>query len=97
MPQFVLYCLDGEEGAELRAQHRPSHLEHVRGSGLVRIAGPMLDAEGKPVGSLLIVEADDIEAARAFSAADPFSKVGVFASVDIKPFNMSFVDMPAQS
>lgn len=94
MPQFVMYCLDGEKGAELRPQLRPSHLDHVRGSGLVRIAGPMLDAEGKPVGSLLIVEAEDIEAVRTFSAADPYSKAGVFASVEIRPFTMSFVDMP---
>lgn len=95
MPQFVMYCLDGEKGAELRPQIRERHLAHLRGSGLVRIAGPMLDADGKPVGSLLIIEAEDIEAVRQFSAADPYSMAGVFASVEIRPFTMSVVDMPA--
>ncbi len=95
MPQFVMYCLDGAKVADLRPQVRESHLAYLRGSGLVRIAGPMLDAEGKPVGSLLIVEAEDIEAVRAFSAADPYNLAGVFASVEIRPFALSIADLPS--
>ena len=95
MPQFVLYCVDSDRGAELRPQHRPSHLEYIRGSGMVRLAGPMSDAAGKTIGSLLIVEAEDMAAAQAFSEGDPFRKLGVYQSVEINPFVISHFDMPA--
>lgn len=36
----VMYCLDGERGAELRPRIRENQLAHGRGSGIVRIAGP---------------------------------------------------------
>ena len=41
-------------------------------------------------GSLLVIEADDIAAARAFAAADPYAKAGLFASVDIRPWKWIF-------
>jgi uncharacterized protein len=94
MPYFAMYCLDGEKGAELRPQVRENHLAHLRSSGMVRLAGPMLDEAGKPVGSLLVVEAEGIDAARSFAATDPYAKAGVFASVEIRPYAISILDMP---
>ena len=90
---FVLHCVDAPGAAPLRAQHRPAHLEHIRNSGKVRVAGPLLDEDEAMIGSLIIVEARDMEAARAFSQADPFSREGVFGSVDIQRFAMSFTDL----
>jgi uncharacterized protein len=97
MPHFVVYCIDSDRAADLRPQHRPAHLDHLRGSGMVRLAGPMSDDAGKTIGSLLIVEADDLAAARAFSEADPFRKLGVYQSVDIHPFAISVLDLPASA
>lgn len=94
VPHFVLNCRDAKGSAEIRPLHRDAHVAHVRGSGIVRIAGPMVDDAGVPVGSLLIVEADDLAAARAFADADPYAAAGVFASVDIAPFCMTYVDLP---
>ena len=95
MPHYVLHCIDGEKGAQLRPLVRESHLAHVRGSGLVRLAGPLLNDSGSPIGSLLIVETADLAAAQAFADADPYRVEGVFASVGITPINLSYVDMPA--
>jgi uncharacterized protein YciI len=35
------------------------------------------------LGSLLIVDFEDRQAAEAFAAADPYAKAGLFAQVDI--------------
>jgi uncharacterized protein len=51
------------------------------------IARPFLGPDGKPSGSLLILATDDLEAAKALAAEDPYAKAGLFASVDIRPWN----------
>jgi len=40
--------------------------------------------------ALVVIEADDIEAARAIAGGDPFARVGLFETVDIKPWNWVF-------
>ena len=70
-----------------------SHLEHLNrlnAEGTLKMAGPFLDAEGKPNGSLVIVSAETIEAAKAIADSDPYTKAGLFESVEVKPFNWVF-------
>jgi uncharacterized protein YciI len=72
---------------------RPVHLEHLNrlnAEGTLKMAGPFLDAEGKPNGSLVIVSAETIEAAKAIADSDPYTKAGLFESVEVKPFNWVF-------
>lgn len=86
MPLFALIGRDGPRGAELRPQHRPAHLQHMRplaAAGRVRYAGPLLDHAGKPCGSLVIFEASDLDEARAIAARDPYVAHGVFASHEL--------------
>ena len=67
MALFCLHCLDNEtDGAALRAAARPAHLEWAGGLGpIVRMAGPRLDSEGRMVGSVFLIEAGSLAAARA--------------------------------
>jgi hypothetical protein len=37
-------------------------------------------------GTLLVVEAADMDAVRAFVAGDPYTEAGVYARVEIRPF-----------
>ena len=53
----------------------------------VRLAGPRLDEKGEMCGSMFVIEAEDLAAAKAFSTDDPYAKAGLFASVEITPFN----------
>ena len=62
----------------------------MNAKGTLKFAGPFLDEEGKPNGSLVVVEAADKAAAAAISAADPYAKAGLFAEVDIKPWTWVF-------
>ena len=50
-------------------------------------AGPFTEPDGQTMnGSLIVVEASSLEAARKIGAGDPFAKAGVFASVEIRPW-----------
>jgi hypothetical protein len=91
LPLFVLHCIDRPGSGDTRAAHRDAHLAHVRGSGVTKLAGPMLDEAGQIAGSLVVIEADDLAAARNFAAEDPYSQAGVFERVDIRPFRLGYV------
>jgi uncharacterized protein len=84
MPYFAIHCIDKPAAGDLRAATRGRHLEHVAGAGeRLLVAGPLLDDEGAPIGSLLIVDFDDRRAAIQFAADDPYAQAGLFASVAV--------------
>lgn len=83
----VLHCLDREDGGEIRQANRPAHLEFARARSEIRLAGPLLSGDGeRMIGSLFVLEVDDLDAARAFNAADPYTRAGLFARVEVHPF-----------
>ncbi len=84
MPLYALICTDKADRQELRAATREAHLAYLRGSTATRQAGPFLDGEGRPCGSLVVIEAADRAAAEAWAAADPYAQAGLFAKVRIE-------------
>lgn len=89
MPLYVLTAADKPNALELRMANRQAHIDYVRGSGLVKIGGPLLDAAGEMTGSMLLIEAEDLAAAQAFAAADPYAKAGLFERVELRPFKLT--------
>lgn len=90
---FAFVCKDKPGRLNVRMEARPAHVEHLNklnAEGTLKMAGPFLDTEGKPNGSLVVVSAETIEAAKAIADADPYTKAGLFESVEIKPFNWVF-------
>ena len=87
MPLFALICTDKPDSLELRVQTRPAHLDYLGATDAVRLGGPTLDGAGKPSGSILVIEAEDLAAAQAFAKGDPYALAGLFAKVEIRPFN----------
>jgi uncharacterized protein YciI len=89
VPLFSLVCIDKPDSLALRQSTRPAHLDYMDATGLVRLGGPLLDPQGEsPIGSLLIVEADDLAAVEAFAAADPYAQAGLFERVEIRPYRV---------
>ena len=69
---------------ELRAAVRPQHLAYLEASlAHIVLAGPLLDDDGRPIGSMLLMDFPDRKAAVAFAAEDPYAKAGLFASVAV--------------
>ena len=86
MPLFALIGRDGPRGAELRKLHREAHLAGIASldrAGRIRHAGPLLDDAGLPVGSVVVFEADSLDAARALAAGDPYVVEGVFERYEV--------------
>lgn len=84
MPYFAIHCIDKPDSSDLRAETRPAHLEHI-GTVFdkVLVAGPLLDRDDKPMGSLLIIDFPERKDAVTFAAADPYALAGLFASVAV--------------
>jgi uncharacterized protein YciI len=84
---FALICTDKPNSVDLRLKVRPDHLAFLETLGVnLKAAGPFVDDDGKPTGSLVIINADDMAAAKAAAARDPYAIAGLFLSVEIKPW-----------
>lgn len=94
---FALICMDKPNSLELRQQSRPDHLKFLEslGSGL-KAAGPFTDDDGKPTGSLVVIEAADRAAIAEIAARDPYAVAGLFSSVEIKPWKWLIKNPEAQ-
>lgn len=90
---FALICTDKPDAFDQRMATRPAHLAYLESRmGELVQAGALLDADGKPRGSLLVIDVADRPAAEAFAAGDPYAKAGVFESAVIRPFRVVFKD-----
>ena len=86
MPWFALIARDRPDGLEHRKQHRPAHLEHMArldAAGRLRYGGPLLTEKGAMMGSLIVLEADDLESAKRAYAEDPYIVHGLFETFDV--------------
>lgn len=95
MPTYALIGHDGPRGRELRKHHREAHLtrlEAIAREGRIRHAGPLLDDAGLPRGSLVVFDAESLEAAKALAAADPYVSEGVFERYAVYETRVVFRD-----
>ena len=84
---FALICTDKPNTLELRQQSRPAHLKFLEGlGGSLKAAGPFIDDEGKPTGSLVVIEAANCAAIAEIAGRDPYAIAGLFASIEIRPW-----------
>lgn len=91
---FAMIAKDKKGAIDKRLAVRPVHLQHLDSLGQqLRLAGALLDADGTPEGSLVVVEAGTLEAATAIFNADPFVSEGIFESIEIKPWRLAYDHM----
>lgn len=84
---FMVAAFDKPGMLETRLKVRSEHLDYLKSLGdRIKIGGGMLNEDDQPLGSLLIIEADDRGAVDALLQDDPYSKAGVFERVDIRPW-----------
>lgn len=90
---FAILCTDRPGQLQLRLDTRPAHVDFLNGlnaDGKLKFAGPFLDEDGRPNGSIVMIEADDRAAAEAIAAGDPYAEAGLFETVEIRPWNWVF-------
>jgi uncharacterized protein YciI len=67
----------------VRIENRQAHLDYIAASGVVEMAGPLLDDAGQMCGSLVILTVDTLQKAQDWVANDPYAKAGLFASTTL--------------
>jgi uncharacterized protein YciI len=83
MPLYAITCKDKPGALETRLATRPTHLDYLNNSQNLKLAGALLDDDGNPIGSIIVVEAEDKAAAQAQADNDPFTAAGVFERVEV--------------
>jgi uncharacterized protein YciI len=84
MPSFALMCFDKPGALPIRVATREAHLAYLQSHKLDRYGGPLLDENDQACGSLIVIEVEDLAAARAFADNDPYAKAGLFERVEIR-------------
>ncbi|WP_439153649.1 YciI family protein [Yoonia sp.] len=82
--RFALMTKDKPGALQTRLDNREAHLAYIADTDVVEMAGPVLDADGQMCGSLIVLEVDDLAAARAWADNDPYAKAGLFSDVTLK-------------
>ena len=86
---FALIAHDRPNAVARRLELRPDHLKHLDALGdTLVLAGPFLAENGDMVGSIVVIEAETLEAARGIFGRDPFMSGNLFDSVTIKPWKL---------
>ena len=87
--QFIITARDGANMLDRRMAVRPRHLEGMaRLSDHIVCAGGILDGEGRPKGSVLVMEFDDRMRLEEYLAAEPYVVEGVWEKIEVEPMNV---------
>lgn len=79
---FAVICRDKPGALQTRLDTRAAHLAYIEATGIVRMAGPFLEA-GQMCGSLVVLECESLAEAQAWAAHDPYAKAGLFDTVSV--------------
>lgn len=83
----ALMAKDKPDALQTRLDNREAHVDYLKSSGTVVQAGPFLDEAGQMIGSLIILDVPDMEAARQWCTFDPYTKADLFQSVELIRWN----------
>jgi uncharacterized protein YciI len=87
VPLYVISWLDKPNSLQTRVGAREAHLDYIKAQGgKVKLGGPYLDEAGQMIGSLMVVEAESLDEAKAFHAQDPYRLAGLFESSSVTPW-----------
>lgn len=82
---YIIYQEDGPDSKALRKAHKPAHFAYLEEhEDILVLGGAMLaDDNETRIGSVLILNVPNKEAAERFSENEPLRKAGTFSSVKI--------------
>ena len=82
---IALIARDKPGALQTRLDNRSAHLAYIEETGVVSQAGPLLDGDSM-IGSLIILDVEDLAAAQFWADGDPYAKAGLFQSVELIPW-----------
>ncbi len=91
MKTFLIVCKDKKNSLKKRLNNRDNHLNYLKTlKDKLIMAGPLLNKNGKPKGSVLVIKFDNKTNLKDFLKKDPYKKVNLFESVSIEEFKRVF-------
>ena len=84
---YVFFGTDKPGHAAVRAECRELHRSYIRTrrNGVVAVVGgPTFGTDGQMNGTMLVLEADSLEAVQDFVQNDPYGAAGLFAQIEIR-------------
>ncbi len=82
---IALIARDKAGALQTRLDNRAAHLAYIDDTEVVAQAGPLLDGDAM-IGSLVILDVENLAAAEAWAANDPYALAGLFDSVELIPW-----------
>lgn len=80
--------------ASTRAEYIEAHKLHLRNTDLkIIFSGPLNDADGHPIGGMVLADVDHMDDVFRFNAADPFVVKGVYNTVEILEWNVTIANL----
>ena len=90
---LVRYLQKGD--AALRETKRPEHIAYRKALGdSLLLAGPLLNEDDVPVGSVVIVTAENLDDAMRIVQGDPFVLEGLLECLTIEPMRVAAMKPP---
>ncbi|WP_080241074.1 YciI family protein [Spirosoma rigui] len=94
--QYVIHAYDhaDADAFDRRMAVRPAHLDYVRqlkAEGKFLLGGALLDADGRMIGSMLMLDLVSDEELTTYLATDPYIVQEVWDKIDVKPFRRADV------
>jgi len=85
---YVFVLMDQAGTADLRTRVRPDHKAYLaQVADRIAFAGPLVADDGVTmIGSLLAIDFESRAAATAWLRDEPFTRAGLYASVDVHAF-----------
>ena len=84
---YLITCHDKADSLDLRLSTREEHLNYLNNfKEQIMIAGPILDENKNPVGTVLVLNYDKLEQVNDFLKKDPYNQVNLFKKISILEF-----------
>lgn len=80
---IALIARDKPGALQTRLDNREAHIAYLKETGVVSQAGPLLNDEGAMVGSLVILDVEDMKAAQDWANNDPYARAKLFSGVEL--------------
>jgi len=91
---YAIITIDKPNSLDLRNRNRAVHLDYLtENKDKLLAAGAKCDDQGEGgYGGIIIVDTEDRAEAEAFIRNDPFTKAGLFSSVEVVRWRKAFFD-----
>ncbi len=84
---YLVTCTDKKNSLDLRLSTREEHIKYLMEiKDMLILAGPILDKNNKPCGTVLVLGYEDLNEVKSFLENDPYSKARLFQKIEITRF-----------